>query len=141
RRALSYADRRGIHPLETVDRLNPRPGLRRSVAPNTATTDTARWKEAWAGVHHDGSVSIAAAIGAHRSGTDTYLPGSQVRSGAIECAVANLMGLVRAVGQRHALTEYEVLVGIEWSGAEPLLIQTVDQHGFAFDGHSIPLPR
>lgn len=141
RRALSYADRRGIHPLETVDRLNPRPGLRRWVAPNTATTDTARWKEAWASVHYDGSVSIATAIGAHRSGADTYLPGSQVRSGAIECAIADLMGLVRAVGQRQALGEYEVVVGVEWSGTEPLLVVTVDQHGFAFDGHSIPLPR
>ena len=141
RRALSYADRRGIHPLETVDRLNPRPGLRRWVAPNTATTDTARWKEAWASVHYDGSVSIATAIGAHRSGAGTYLPGSQVRSGAIECAIADLMGLVRAVGQRQALGEYEVVVGVEWSGTEPLLVVTVDQHGFAFDGHSIPLPR
>ncbi|WCO67932.1 ATP-binding protein [Iamia majanohamensis] len=140
RRALSYAGRHGIHPLETVDRLNPRPGLRRWVAPNTATTDTARWKEAWASVHHDGSVSIAAAIGAHRSGADTFLAGSQVRSAAIECAVADLMGLIRAVGRRQALTEYEVVVGVEWSGAEPLLIQTVDQHGFAFDGNSIPLP-
>jgi hypothetical protein len=33
--ALTYAERRGIHPLENVDRLNPRPGLRRWVAVNT----------------------------------------------------------------------------------------------------------
>jgi hypothetical protein len=139
--AITYTGQRGIHPLETVDRLNPRPGLRRWVAPNTATTDTSRWKEAWASVHHDGSVSIAAAIGAHRIGPDTFSPGSLVQSSAVECAVADLMGLVRAVGQRRTLTEYEVVVGIEWTGAELLAIQAVDQLGFAFDGHSIPLAR
>lgn len=34
--ALTYAGRRGVHPLENVDRHNPRPALRRWVAVNTA---------------------------------------------------------------------------------------------------------
>ena len=51
------------------------------------------------------------------------------------------MGLVRAVGQARALADYEVVVGIEWSGVESLLFQTVDPHGLTFEGHSTPLPR
>ncbi|WP_019971505.1 hypothetical protein [Mycobacterium sp. 141] len=63
---LSYSNRNVMHPLENVNRLNPRPGLRRWVAPNNATGDGSWWWEAWASVHHDGSVTVAAAVGAHR---------------------------------------------------------------------------
>lgn len=139
--ALSYAARKGIRPLETVDRLNPRPGLRRWIAPNTATEEKARWKEAWASIHHDGSVTVSAAIGGHRSGPDTFWPGSRIQSRAIECVIADLMGLIRRVGQGLALTEYEVRIGIEWDGDEPLIIQTTDQHGLTYDGNSIPLAQ
>lgn len=141
RSALTFAGRVGLHPLETVDRLNPRPGLRRWVAPNTATAERARWKEAWASVHHDGSVSIAAAIGAHYSGSDAYWPGNRIESRAIECVIADLMGLTRTVGRERGRHEYEVLVGIEWSGGDPLIIHTLDNSGFAFVDNSIPMAR
>lgn len=49
--ALTYAGRGGIHPLESVDRDNPRPGLRRWVAVNTATGERSVWKEAWMSIH------------------------------------------------------------------------------------------
>jgi hypothetical protein len=39
---LSYSNRDRMHPLENIDRLNPRPGLRRWVAPNSATGDSLR---------------------------------------------------------------------------------------------------
>lgn len=65
--ALRYAGRAGIHPLESVDHLNPRPGLRRWVAVNTATSESSRWKESWVSVHHDGSAALATAVGGHRS--------------------------------------------------------------------------
>ncbi|WP_284294305.1 AlbA family DNA-binding domain-containing protein [Luteimicrobium album] len=42
--ALTYAGRAGIHPLENVDRNNPRPGLRRWVAVNTATGERSVWR-------------------------------------------------------------------------------------------------
>jgi hypothetical protein len=141
RSALTFAGRAGLHPLETVDRLNPRPGLRRWVAPNTATTERARWKEAWASVHHDGSATIAAAVGAHHSGSDTFWPGNRIESRAIECVVADLMGLIRTIGRERGRLEYEVLVGIEWSGDAPLVIHTLDRSGFAFVDNSIPLAR
>ena len=37
--SLSYSNRNGVHPLENMDTLNPRPGLRRWTAVNTATGD------------------------------------------------------------------------------------------------------
>lgn len=37
--ALTYAGRGGVHPLESVDRSNPRPGLRRWVAVSRSTGD------------------------------------------------------------------------------------------------------
>lgn len=60
---LRFSKRNGVHPLENVDSANPRPGLRRWIAPTTATGDSSTWKEAWASVHHDGSVTLSATIG------------------------------------------------------------------------------
>jgi hypothetical protein len=137
--ALVFAGRGGIHPLETVDRANPRVGLRRWTAPNTATTDTTRWKEAWASVHDDGSVTLAAATGGHRS-RDGYLPGHRIESSHLECCVADLMGLLREVSDRLGTGDYEIRIGIEWTGDEPLVIETVDGMGFPYSDGSIPLP-
>jgi len=139
--ALTYAGRRGVHPLESVDRLNPRPGLRRWVAVNTATGERSTWKEAWLSIHHDGSVTIAAAIGGHRMSSDGYFEGWQVQSSAIECGIADLMGLVRATAEATDCDEYEVRVGIEWGGEQPLAILTTDNSGSTYDGVSTPLHR
>jgi hypothetical protein len=87
--ALVYVDRGGVHPLESVDRMNPRHGLRRWVFVNTAIGQYSAWKESWAAVHHDGSITLAAAVGAHRMSQDGYFNGWQVESVAIGTAVAN----------------------------------------------------
>lgn len=137
--ALFYAGRGGIHPLENVDRYNPRPGLRRWTAVNTVTNDAHRWKEAWVAIHHDGSVTLAAAIGGHHQHNQRRL-GGHVHSVSIECAVADFMGMIRAVQEHAGTSEYEVRVGIEWTGDSPLIIHTV-QNGHAHDGASIPLAR
>lgn len=139
--ALTYADRRGIHPLESVDRLNPRPGLRRWVAVNTATGERSMWKEAWISIHHDGSVTLAAAIGGHLSSYDGHDEGWQVQSSAIECAIADLMALIRVTAQATDNEEYELRVGIRWSGDESLRILTKDNVGLTYDGVSTPLHR
>lgn len=139
--ALFYAGRGGVHPLESVDRHNPRPGLRRWVAANTATGERAMWKEAWASIHHDGSVTIASAVGGHRMSNGGYFEGRQVESAAIECGIADLMALIRATAGATDNDEYDVRVGIEWTGEEPLSILTTDNHGFTYDGVSIPLHR
>ena len=139
--ALTYAGRGGIHPLENVDRDNPRPGLRRWVAVNTATGERSTWREAWLSIHHDGSVTLAAAVGGHRMSSADYFKGSQVQSAAIECAVADFMGLLRATAEATGNDEYDLRVGVEWAGDEPLTVLTTDNHGFTYDGVSTPLHR
>lgn len=136
-----YACTKGIHPLESVDTLNPRPGLRRWVAPNTETTDRSAWKESWVSVHDDGSATLAAAVGAERTGNDEMAPAYEVSSRRIEACVGDLMALVRAASNQLGTTEYEVRIGIEWSGAEPILIATIDNSNFRYTDGSIPLAR
>ena len=139
--ALTYAGRGGVHPLENVDRHNPRPGLRRWVAVNASTGERSIWKEAWASVHHDGSVTIAAAVGGHRMSSDGYFDGGQIESVAIECAIADFMALVRTVAEATDNDEYDVRLGIEWNSEQPLTILTKDNMGFTYDGVSTPLHR
>lgn len=145
--ALFYAGRGGIHPLESVDLLNPRPGLRRWVAVNTATSERSAWRESWVSTHHDGSVSLAAAVGGHRAGrqwssdSSEYFEGWQVTSSAVESAIADLMALIRTVAGTTDTGEYDVRVGIEWAGEQPLAILTRDNMGFTYDDVSIPLHR
>lgn len=137
--ALTYAGRGGVHPLENVDRDNPRPGLRRWVAVNTATGERSLWKEAWMSIHHDGSVTVTTAVGGHRMSSDGYFDGWQVESAAIECAIADLMALVRTTAEATDNDEYDVRVGVEWTGEQPLTILTKDNFGYAYDGVSVPL--
>lgn len=140
RLALTYAGRNDIHPLENMDRDNPRPGLRRWVAVNTATHELAVWKEATASIHHDGSVTLTAAIGGH-STRDAHNQGWQVASTAIECAIADFMALLRATAEATDNNEYNLRVGIAWTGREPLMILTKDNMGFTYHGASIPVHR
>jgi hypothetical protein len=139
--ALTYAGHGGVHPLDNLDRLNPRPGLRRWVAVNTATGERSNWKEAGASIHDDGSVTLVAAIGAHRISSDGYLEGRQVESSAIECAIADFMALIRVTAEATDNDEYDVRVGIDWNGEQPLVILTKDNFGHTYDGVSTPLQR
>ncbi|GIF64141.1 hypothetical protein Ais01nite_21760 [Asanoa ishikariensis] len=136
----SYARVDGNRPLENVDRLNPCPGLRRWVARNTAISTNAAWREAWASIHWDGSVTLAVAVGAHRSGRDTYLEGWEVDCRGIERAVADFMALVRATAEATGNEDYDVRIGISWTGISPLMILANDS-GYASDRTSIPLHR
>ncbi|WP_054248622.1 helix-turn-helix domain-containing protein [Rhodococcus opacus] len=139
--ALIYVGRNGIHPLESVDLLNPRPGLRRWIAANIATTEHSRWRESWVSVHHDGAVSLATVVGGHPAAADRYNSGDLIDSSAVECAVADLMGMIRAVSEHRGTNEYEVRIGIEWTGGTPLVIQSADRFGHPFADNSIPLAR
>ena len=139
--SLSYSNRQGVHPLENMDTLNPRPGLRRWTAVNTATGDHSIWREAWADVHHDGSVTVTAAVGGHRMSSDGYFEGWQVEGRGIECSIADFTALIRAVAEQQHLDEYDVRVGIEWTGQEPLQILTIDWSGRLYEGVSTPLRK
>lgn len=137
---LSYSTRNGIRPIESIDRLNPRPGLRRWVAPNTASGEGTGWREAWASVHHNGSVTLASAVGGHRNGHGGNFKGGEVESRAIEAAVADFTALIRATAAALRHGEYEVAIGIVWTGEEPLTVLTIDNQGYTFNGVSTPLP-
>jgi len=126
----SYTASMGIHPLQNVDLHNPRPGLRRWIAVNTATSERSAWKESWVSIHHDGSVTLAAAIGGHRVSSDTMLEGWQVAATSIECAVADLLALARVAAEATGRDEYDVRVAINWTGVEPLEILGQDPMGF-----------
>lgn len=139
--AQGYSDTKRVHPIESVDHLNPRPGLRRWVARTTVETEGSRWKSAWAAVHFDGSATLASAIGGAKSGSDSYDDGNRVDSGRCERAVADFMALLRSTGEAVGPGEYEVQVSIEWSGNGDLVIETVDQSGYTWDDGSLPMPR
>jgi Putative DNA-binding domain len=139
--ALKYARGDGIHPLLSVDLSNPRPGLRRWVAVNTATGQHSGWKESWISIHHDGSVTLSTAIGAHRRSSDAYDEAWQIRSSAVECAIADFMALIRTTAQATGNDEYDVRAGISWTGEQALTILTKDSTGSTYDGVSTPMYR
>lgn len=138
RTALKLSRKDAIHPLDQIDPNNPRPGLRRWVFKDCGVPSL-KWRESWISIHHDGSVSLACSVGGSRISYDGYLEGFEVTSGAVEAAVADHMGVVRAVASAVEASEYEVRVGIEWSGTGPLQIITVDSMGNIYRGSSTPV--
>jgi hypothetical protein len=139
--ALVYVGRGSRHPLENVDRNNPRPGLRRWTARPMIDGDGQRWKEAWISIHDDGSVSLAAAVGGHRRSSTEYNDDHVVESSDVEVAIADFMGLIREASERLALGEYEVKVGLEWNKSDRLQLWTTDGMGFSYSGSAIPLAQ
>lgn len=117
------------HPSGVWDRYNPRPGLRRWAAPNASFSDALSWKASSASIHHDGAVSFAARVGGHRDSSTTNATNNVVAGSAIEAAVADFMGLVRAVSDQYGVGRYDVRVGIEWAGDDPVIMREFDTWG------------
>jgi hypothetical protein len=139
--ALVYVGRGSLHPLENVDRLNPRPGRRRWTARPTLDGESARSRQAWISIHDDGSVSLVAAVGGHKRSSTEYNDDHVVESRDVEVAIADFMGLIREASTRLGLGEYEVKIGFEWDARERLEIWSTDGMGHAYSGSSIPLAR
>ncbi|WP_157979631.1 hypothetical protein [Kribbella monticola] len=59
----------------------------------------------------------------------------------MERFTASLMALLRSSAEHHGTRDYEVKMGVEWTGDEPLIIETIDNVGYPYDGGSIPLHR
>ena len=53
--------------------------------------------------------------------------------------IADLMALVRTTAEATANDDYDLRVGIAWTGADPLMLLTTDTQGFTYDGVSTPL--
>jgi len=139
--AFVYVGRGTLHPLDHVDRNNPRTGLRRWTARPTVEGDRRRWLEAWISIHDDGSVSVAAAVGGRPVSSTEDNGDHVVQSRDVEVAIADFMGLIREAGDRLGLGEFEVKVGFEWNKTERLQIWTTDTMGYPYPGSSIPLAR
>ncbi|MEU9686763.1 AlbA family DNA-binding domain-containing protein [Amycolatopsis japonica] len=120
------------HPLAFVQNF-PRPGLRRWVSPPTGTSDSTRWKEAWASVHFDGSVSLVSVIGGMRI-RDGHAPPTTIDSRRIEWFATDLLAMIKKAAERLNLSEYELKIGIEHDNVAPLTVNTVDHAGFEIDG-------
>lgn len=126
---------RGQHPLTEVDIFGLRPGLRRWVAPPKRDG----WREAWVTVHHDGSVTLAVAVGGHQTSSDPDTENWEVASWAVEAAVADFMGLVLAAATQTFNDEYDVRVACEWDGAETMTFRQNDAIGHSRDGDGLPV--
>ena len=136
--SLVFADA-GTHPLDCVDVSNLRAGLRRWVAPNTRT-DRRNWAESWVGVHYDGSVTVATAIGGRPATPDGHLPGNVIDSPDVEAAVADVLGVVRATSLLRGIDEFDIRIGIEADLADPLVIGYTSGNRF-IDDYSTPVAR
>lgn len=126
--ALVFVGRGGIHPLESVDCLNPRPGLRSWVLPSSSESESTRWHEAWVSIHDDGAVSVAAALGGHRT-NDGYSSGEVIATSALETAIADLLAVVGKVSSQVTAEDYDVRFGVEWAGEAPLTFETISGWG------------
>lgn len=136
----TYVSRGGFHPLSSVDVANPRAGLRRWVGVNAAEGWSA-WGEAWASIHFDGSVSLAAAIGGHPIRLHEFLAGGQTEATTVEHAAADLFALLRTAAEATGNDEYDVRLGIEWQGDGALTLLERDRTGSIQSWPPVPVHR
>ncbi|WP_022872488.1 AlbA family DNA-binding domain-containing protein [Nesterenkonia alba] len=124
--------------INEADALHPRPGLRRWVA---AANPRARGDayETWGSILHDGSVAYATALGGESSSRDIFPP-HKFWGTTMEAAVADFMALLRATAEHLHLSEYELRVGVEWQGNEPMVMVTTSNLGDTpYEGNSTPM--
>lgn len=79
----------------------------------SATAASTGFREAWAEIHHDGTVTLAAVMGRGPGATsDERLGPGEVDARRIEAFVADLFGLVRSSSDL-VLGEFELRIGLE----------------------------
>jgi hypothetical protein len=84
---------------------------------------------------------MAAAVGALRY-QQGYYEGWRVSASVVEAAIADAMGLIRAVGLTVGAIDYEVRVGIEWTGEEPQTFYYREQRiDFDTEAGVVPIHR
>lgn len=131
---LNRLDGGHAHPLANVPLHNLRAGLRRWKAVNVrGFSGSNGWRNTEAALHHDGSVSLATAIGGHPVGWDSFDPGGTVRTKSIEIALTDFMGLVRAASKKMGSSEYDIRIGIESDNGADLTIEATDAWGMQLD--------
>jgi len=125
----TLASQKAVHPLDALTHSNPRTGLRSWIMRTDIPNQSYRWREAWAAIHTDGSVGLAAAIGGAPKGHEAgNRGGNEILVQSIEGAVVDFMALIRSVSQKFDLTDFEIIIGIEYDGSEPLTIGRDDYY-------------
>lgn len=143
--ALKLADtwvRLKVHPLEWLDRSNPRPGLRRWIARFARNSETTRWREAQAQIFDSGTVVLTSAMGGGRSGADTFFGPHEVGSDRVETFIADFTALVRLTALELGLSAYEMVIDFRRPLGSPILLRIPDPHlgGYYLDAeHSSPI--
>ena len=137
-RALQYSSREGSHPFDGLNILNPGRGLRRWTATPTNIREDSWWGSA-VSIHEDGAATVAAAVGGRPKKGDDETHGSYIDSAGIESAVCDLLALVRVISEERGAHDFEVRVGVESTSGAPIVIGTVDQHGWPYQQGSTPL--
>lgn len=131
-----------VHPLDWLDRLNPRPGMRRWIARFSRSGDTTRWREAHAEVCDDGTVTLVSAMGAGRAGSDIMFGPHEIGSDRAETFLADFFGLMRSASKTVGVLVYDIHVSLRWEGVEPTLLRIPERHlrGYYLDEeHSVPI--
>lgn len=103
-------------PLEDVDLYHPRPTLHGHHLPPENPGDN---REAHATIYDDGSVGLSWRAGGHEhEHTGKPYEPYQIPTIAIEGFVAAFIALVHAVSSETPIGDYEIILGVEFDGAE-----------------------
>lgn len=123
----------GAHPLHhgvNVDVL--RPGLRSWVAPRRSTGGIPSPTDATASIGDTGTITLSAAVGAHNRADDQSPGGHEVVMEAVECALADFLGLLRATAAHLPVIDYDLQFGIAWTGEQDLQLLRPRRLGHGF---------
>jgi hypothetical protein len=133
--------RPAAQPLNGVDYLNLRPGLRRWTARPRLVQDPSL--HAWTSVHQDGSVTLSSALrgNPNPSGNFVQLERAQVPTFLIETFAANLVAMIGQVGPLVGAIEYEVRIGLAWPQNYPLTFLPMREDADLDDFENVPRIR
>lgn len=113
--------RRLPHPvLDGMNRTNLRPGLRSWVAPRLSAGGRPSPSDATASIGDSGAVTLATVVGGHTRPDDRSPGGHEVVMEAIECALADFLGLLRATAEHLPVIDYDLQFGVAWTGDQDL---------------------
>lgn len=128
--ALSLADgwvRLKVHPLDWLDRSNPRAGLRRWIARFARYSDTARWRDAQAQILDNGTIVLTSAMGGGRAGANITFGPDEVGSDRVETFIADFMALLRLTAETFALATYEIRIDFHRTSQTSLTLRIPGQ--------------
>lgn len=131
-----------VHPLDWLDRANPRPGMRRWIARYTRSEPSTQWREAQAELCDDGVVTLVSAMGAGRAGVEIDFGPNELGSDRAETFLSDFFALMRCAARALGVVTFDVHVSLRWEGSEPILLRIPDRHlgGYYLDqDHSVPI--